>query len=159
MGGMIAQTLAAEHPEAVSSLVSVMSNTGSRWSGQPALGMYRFLLRQAPLFGIGVGKYEDEVGLVAHNSFVHAYTELGIFGGALFLGAFVYPLGTLHRLGVESSPHMEEPRGPALVRRERARVLDRGLDAALLEPDGDLQRLCALGGCAVDEDDVAPSQA
>ena len=33
MGGMIAQTLAARHPEAVRSLVSIMSNTGNRWSG------------------------------------------------------------------------------------------------------------------------------
>jgi pimeloyl-ACP methyl ester carboxylesterase len=48
MGGMIAQTLAVEHPEAVRSLVSVMSNTGNRWRGQPAFGIYRFLLRRAP---------------------------------------------------------------------------------------------------------------
>ena len=37
MGGMIAQTLAAEHPERVRSLASIMSTTGSRWTGQPAL--------------------------------------------------------------------------------------------------------------------------
>jgi pimeloyl-ACP methyl ester carboxylesterase len=48
MGGMIGQTLAVEHPELVRSLVSVMSNTGNRWKGQPALGLMRFLLRQAP---------------------------------------------------------------------------------------------------------------
>jgi pimeloyl-ACP methyl ester carboxylesterase len=48
MGGMIAQTLAAEHPAAVRSLVSVMSNTGHRWKGQPAFRIYRFLLRRAP---------------------------------------------------------------------------------------------------------------
>ncbi len=36
MGGMIAQTLAARHPQRVRSLVSIMSNTGSRWTGQPA---------------------------------------------------------------------------------------------------------------------------
>jgi pimeloyl-ACP methyl ester carboxylesterase len=36
MGGMIAQTMAARHPERVLSLVSIMSSTGSRWSGQPA---------------------------------------------------------------------------------------------------------------------------
>ena len=34
MGGMIAQTVAARHPERVRSLASIMSNTGSRWSGQ-----------------------------------------------------------------------------------------------------------------------------
>ena len=37
MGGMIAQTIAIEHPERVLSLASIMSNTGARWSGQPRL--------------------------------------------------------------------------------------------------------------------------
>jgi pimeloyl-ACP methyl ester carboxylesterase len=36
MGGMIAQTIAANHADRVLSLVSIMSSTGSRWSGQPA---------------------------------------------------------------------------------------------------------------------------
>ena len=36
MGGMIAQTIAANHAGRVLSLVSIMSSTGSRWSGQPA---------------------------------------------------------------------------------------------------------------------------
>jgi pimeloyl-ACP methyl ester carboxylesterase len=48
MGGMIAQTLAARHPESVRSLVSIMSNTGSRFSGQPVLSLYRPLLTPAP---------------------------------------------------------------------------------------------------------------
>jgi pimeloyl-ACP methyl ester carboxylesterase len=48
MGGMIAQTLAAGHPESVRSLVSIMSNTGSRVSGQPAVSLYRPLLTPAP---------------------------------------------------------------------------------------------------------------
>jgi pimeloyl-ACP methyl ester carboxylesterase len=48
MGGMIAQTLAAQHPADVRSLVSIMSNTGDRWRGQPAFGIYRYLLRRAP---------------------------------------------------------------------------------------------------------------
>ncbi|MBA2506441.1 MAG: alpha/beta hydrolase [Thermoleophilaceae bacterium] len=44
MGGMIAQTLAARHPHSVRSLTSIMSTTGARWKGQPALGVYRYLL-------------------------------------------------------------------------------------------------------------------
>jgi pimeloyl-ACP methyl ester carboxylesterase len=36
MGGMIAQTLAAHHPDSVLSLTSIMSNTGNFWTGQPA---------------------------------------------------------------------------------------------------------------------------
>jgi pimeloyl-ACP methyl ester carboxylesterase len=48
MGGMIAQTIAIRHPERVLSLVSIMSNTGARWTGQPSLRMYGVLLRRAP---------------------------------------------------------------------------------------------------------------
>ena len=58
------------------------------------------LFRESPLFGIGAGNYQEQVGLVAHNSFVHAFTELGIIGGSLFLATFVYTIGTLHRLRV-----------------------------------------------------------
>ena len=48
MGGMIAQTVAIRHRPRVLSLVSIMSNTGSFWSGQPALTMYTVLLKPAP---------------------------------------------------------------------------------------------------------------
>ncbi len=48
MGGMIAQVLAARHPQMVRSLVSIMSNTGSMRSGQPALRTYSILLRRPP---------------------------------------------------------------------------------------------------------------
>jgi len=44
MGGMIAQTLAARHREQVRSLVSIMSATGSRRSGQPTLRALGMLL-------------------------------------------------------------------------------------------------------------------
>jgi pimeloyl-ACP methyl ester carboxylesterase len=45
MGGMIAQTIAARRPDRVLSLTSIMSSTGSRISGQPALRTYRRFLR------------------------------------------------------------------------------------------------------------------
>jgi pimeloyl-ACP methyl ester carboxylesterase len=48
MGGMIAQVLAARRPDLIRSFTSYISNTGSRVSGQPALGLLRYLLRQAP---------------------------------------------------------------------------------------------------------------
>jgi pimeloyl-ACP methyl ester carboxylesterase len=48
MGGMIAQTLAARHPRMVRSLVSIMSNTGSLWSGRPAPRIYPLLLHAPP---------------------------------------------------------------------------------------------------------------
>jgi pimeloyl-ACP methyl ester carboxylesterase len=66
---MIAQILAAEHPESVRSLVSIMSNTGSRWTGQPALGLYRYFLRQAPA---------DRDGFVEHMT--HVFAVIGSRG-------------------------------------------------------------------------------
>jgi pimeloyl-ACP methyl ester carboxylesterase len=48
MGGMIAQVLAAEHPDRVRSLVSIMSTTGNRWKGQPAFRAYPYLLAKPP---------------------------------------------------------------------------------------------------------------
>jgi pimeloyl-ACP methyl ester carboxylesterase len=48
MGGMIGQTLAARNPELVRSFTSIMSNSGSRLSGQPAMSLMRELLRRAP---------------------------------------------------------------------------------------------------------------
>jgi hypothetical protein len=44
--------------------------------------------RERPLFGMGQATYADEIGQVAHNSFIHAYAELGILGGSLFFGMF-----------------------------------------------------------------------
>ena len=48
MGGMIAQTMAVRHPDRVLTLVSIMSNTGARWTGQPSPRLYGILLKPAP---------------------------------------------------------------------------------------------------------------
>jgi pimeloyl-ACP methyl ester carboxylesterase len=48
MGGMIAQAVAIEHPERVRSLVSIMSNTGSRWTGMPSRKAMAVLLGRPP---------------------------------------------------------------------------------------------------------------
>ncbi len=44
--------------------------------------------RSAPIFGIGQGRLADEIGQVTHNSYLHAFAELGFFGGCVFIGAF-----------------------------------------------------------------------
>jgi pimeloyl-ACP methyl ester carboxylesterase len=46
MGGMIAQTMAARHPDRVLSLASIMSNTGHRWKGTPGLRVYPMFVRR-----------------------------------------------------------------------------------------------------------------
>lgn len=50
------------------------------------------VIRASPFFGIGQGKLVDAIGLVAHNSFLHAFADLGLFGGMIFIGAFYLAL-------------------------------------------------------------------
>src|SRR3954467_10866357 len=66
MGGMIAQTIAIRYPERTLSLVSIMSNTGSFWTGQPALTMYAVLLKPAP---------RDREAFIQHA--VEMFTKIG----------------------------------------------------------------------------------
>jgi pimeloyl-ACP methyl ester carboxylesterase len=48
MGGMIAQSAAIEHPARVRSMVSIMSTTGSRWTGLPSWKAMAILLGRPP---------------------------------------------------------------------------------------------------------------
>ena len=100
MGGMIAQTLAAEHPELVRSLTSIMSTTGSRWFGRPAPSVYKYLLRPPPrdreayiersieIFGVvgspGFERDEDYIRDRAGRSFDRGHS---LAGGGRQLGA------------------------------------------------------------------------
>jgi pimeloyl-ACP methyl ester carboxylesterase len=70
MGGMIAQALAAEHPELVRSLTSIMSSTGSRVHGQPHASVYKYLLRPPPRDREGYVNRAGEIfGLVGSTGF------------------------------------------------------------------------------------------
>jgi pimeloyl-ACP methyl ester carboxylesterase len=66
MGGMIAQTIAIEHPERVLSLVSIMSNTGGRLRGQPATRVLPIFLKPAP---------RDRAGYLDH--LIRLFTVIG----------------------------------------------------------------------------------
>ena len=57
------------------------------------------LKSSAILFGTGQGSYPDIAGLVAHNSYVHSYVELGLFGGTMFFGCFFFAGMQLYRMG------------------------------------------------------------
>lgn len=61
------------------------------------------LLRGSPVFGIGYGAYAEEVGHVAHNSFVHSFVELSLMGGIAFTAAFYVPLSVLRRSQTQGS--------------------------------------------------------
>jgi hypothetical protein len=75
-----------------------------------SMGFVEF--RSAPLFGIGYGACAESIGQVAHNSFVHAFVELGFLGGAAFLGGFSHSFRTLWRLRAMQAWHVK----PDLIR-------------------------------------------
>jgi hypothetical protein len=64
-------------------------------------------LQSSPLFGVGMHEMGVLIGQVAHNSFLEAYAELGLFGGTFFFGAFFFALLTLQQMlghGRQSTP-------------------------------------------------------
>jgi pimeloyl-ACP methyl ester carboxylesterase len=111
MGGMIAQTLAAEHPELVASLTSIMSTTGSRLVGRPAPSVYKYLLRPPPrdreayiersaeIFGVvgstGFERDEDYIRDRAGRSFDRGHD---LAGGGRQLGAVLASGNRTNRL-------------------------------------------------------------
>ena len=56
-------------------------------------------MRGSPLLGIGPGGMQEQSGQVAHNSFLQAYSELGIPGGWLFFTAYWVAIWGVLRLG------------------------------------------------------------
>jgi O-antigen ligase len=50
------------------------------------------------LFGVGEGMYDQYARLVAHNSYIHAFVELGFFGGTMFFGCVFFPAVAYLRL-------------------------------------------------------------
>ncbi len=77
--------------------ISLNSGTGQSRIQLWHEGMTQFILH--PLFGIGYEQYAEVVGQVAHNSFIHCFTELGFLGGTLFLGAFLTAFWPIWKLG------------------------------------------------------------
>jgi pimeloyl-ACP methyl ester carboxylesterase len=105
MGGMIAQTLAARHPQKVRSLVSIMSNTGRRWSGQPTLRIYPIFLRHAP---------EGREAFLAHTE--RLFAAIGSSG-------LPRDPADIHEIATRSYDRDHDPAGPG---RQLAAILASG---------------------------------
>jgi O-antigen ligase len=48
------------------------------------------MLKSNPAIGVGYNQYTEYTSSVAHNSFVHTFAELGLAGGACFVGMFYW---------------------------------------------------------------------
>lgn len=68
-------------------------------------------------FGLGPGWYVAEHGsLLAHNSFVNTYVEMGLFGGGFFLVAFLSALSLTDRIGLRAdAPDWAQAMRPAML--------------------------------------------
>jgi pimeloyl-ACP methyl ester carboxylesterase len=111
MGGMIAQTIAIRFPHRVLSLVSIMSNTGSFWTGQPAMGMYALLLKPAP---------SDRDAYIRHG--VELFTKIGGSG-------YAPDIEDLRDIAARSFDRGRDADGP--LRQLHAIVADRNREAQL----------------------------
>ena len=106
MGGMIAQTIAIEHPDRALSLVSIMSNTGSRITGQPSPRVLPLFLSPMPR---GRDAYVERLmklyGLIGSPGFTRDKEEMRRdFGRAYDRG--VNPAGNLRQLAaIQTAPH------------------------------------------------------
>jgi hypothetical protein len=87
------------------------SISASEGTGQSRIQLWSdglTFFQQAPFFGIGMDGYSKVSRHVAHNSYIHCYAELGLFGGTLFLGAFYFALRGLY----SARPDAEDPDEP-----------------------------------------------
>src|SRR5687768_14241670 len=120
MGGMIAQTMAANHADKVRSLVSIMSSTGSRWSGQPAPRILPvFLQKPAPSKQAYVDRIVKLFKLVGSPAFDRDDDELRELAGTSW-DRGIDPAGMSRQLGaIIASGHraadLKKIRVPALV--------------------------------------------
>ncbi len=81
------------------------------------------MFRGAPLFGIGIWHSGDKQAHVAHNGYLTAFSELGLLGGTLFLGATFLATWSLYRLT------WPPPRVPGLPAPPPRKLLDPELRA------------------------------
>ena len=102
-GGKVAASIGALGVLAVPIALGRQGNIDiSGGTGQQRIQLWADGLNQLKstrlLFGIGEGMYAEVAGLVAHNSYVHAYVELGFFGGTFFLGCFFIPAYSIYKM-------------------------------------------------------------
>jgi O-antigen ligase len=71
------------------------------------------MLRESPIWGVGFSNFLDHHEIVAHNSFVHCFAELGLIGYFLWLATIVATFWLLQRAGSIGS---DAPRENELTR-------------------------------------------
>jgi hypothetical protein len=105
------------------------ASSRGRWA---AWGEGAAMLKQSPLFGVGEKRFTEysDDSLVAHNSFVHCYAELGLFGYFFWLALIMaslqdgYAIIRTGRGGREPGDEAGEGQPPAMCAREAGSLAD-----------------------------------
>ena len=151
MGGMIAQTMAIEHPDRVASLVSVMSAPGDREVGQPSPEAMALLMRTPPTEREAYIAASADVAVFCSKRYFDA-DRVRRIAAASFDRAF-YPEGATRQLSAiwasgDRSERLRELRVPTLVihgRDDTLITLSGGERTAELVPGADLLVLGDMG--------------
>jgi len=94
-------------------------------SGQTRIQLWNeglVMFRANPLFGVGVNEYQVHAGQVAHNSYLHAFGEMGFFGGVAFFAAFYLALEGMIGLYRPVSQGAGKPLPPVIQDEDFAQV-------------------------------------
>ncbi|MBA6290433.1 O-antigen ligase [Colwellia sp. MB3u-4] len=84
-------TIVVLAPIAATVITSLQSNMDESADGRlEAWYAGVLMLLHNPIFGIGMGQFLEEHGLVAHNSYIHVAAELGVPGYSLWGGALIF---------------------------------------------------------------------
>ena len=131
MGGMIAQTMAIEHPSRVRSLTSIMSTTGNPRVGRPKTSV---LLRASKLTGGSKETFADRQAALFKLFSGSLYDELEIREVAqLSLERDFTPDGTARQMAaIMASPD----RTPQLKKLNVPTLVVHGLEDGLVQPSG-----------------------
>jgi pimeloyl-ACP methyl ester carboxylesterase len=131
MGGMIAQTMAIEHPDRVRTLTSIMSTTGEPGVGRSTREAREVLLRPAPTER---GAYiEDSVSALVWHSKRYADPDGVRALAARSFDRSFRPAGTARQLAAVTA---SGSRADGLRALEVPTLVIHGLDDTLIEPSG-----------------------
>jgi pimeloyl-ACP methyl ester carboxylesterase len=141
MGGMIAQTMAIEHPSRVRSLTSIMSTTGNPQVGRPKTSV---LLRASKLTGGSKETFADRQAALFKLFSGSLYDELEIREVAkLSLERDFTPDGTARQMAaIMASPD----RTPQLKKLNVPTLVVHGLEDGLVQPSGGYATTKAIPG-------------
>ncbi len=147
MGGMIAQTMAANHPDRVLSLDTIMSSTGSRWSGQPAPRILPVFLQKP---AVSKEDYQERIvklfGLVGSPAYERDEDELRELA-AVSWDRGIDPAGFARQLGaIIASGH----RATDLKRITAPALVIHGKADKLVRPSGGRATARAIPGAKLD---------